>query len=235
MKRLPSLFASLAAALALAAAAHAQAVQGLDGRWEGPLTLGTGATITTIFRVETKNGVTTALLDAPEQGVRDFPATVKRDGANVVFDVASVGLNYTATLSADGKTLSGSMAQGGGAIPATLKLTSTSAAYVAAVKAGPLVQGLNGAWQGAVSTPVGDVTVVFRVSSDTKGTTTVLDSPDQNLKDILATAKREGSAVTFEIPGVSASFSGQLAADGKSIAGTWDQLGQTYQVTLQKK
>ena len=226
---------AIVVALALSGAAYAQAVQGLDGRWEGPVTLGTGATITGVFRVETRNGVTTVMMDSPEQGVRDFPATVKRDGAQVVFDVSSIGLNYTATLSADGKSMTGDMGQGGGAVPVTLKHTSDSAAYASTTKAGPLVPGLDGAWQGAVSTPVGDITVVFRLASDAKGTTVVMDSPDQNVRDIPAVARREGSAVTIEVPGVSGSLSGQLAADGKSIAGIWDQLGQSFPLTVEKK
>jgi hypothetical protein len=129
--KLPSTLSALA--FALAGAAHAQAVQGLDGRWEGPVDLPTGATVTGVFRVETKNGVTTAVMDVPEQGARDLPATLKRDGSKVVFDVASIGLNYTAALSSDGKTMTGDMGQGGGAIPVTLKHASNSAAYVSTV------------------------------------------------------------------------------------------------------
>lgn len=235
MKRLHTTLSAIAVALVLSGAAHAQAVQGLDGRWEGPVGLPTGATVTGVFRVETKNGVTTAVMDAPEQGVRDFPATVTRDGAKVVFEVSTIGLNYTGTLSADGKTMTGELGQGGGAVPVTLKHTSDSAAHVSTAKAGPLIQGLDGAWQGAVSTPVGDITVVFRLASSAGGTTTLMDSPDQNIKDIPATTKREGANVTIEVPGVSGSFAGQLGADGRSIAGLWDQLGQSFPLTVQKK
>jgi hypothetical protein len=175
------------------------------------------------------------VLDVPEQGARDFPATVKRDGANVVFDVGGLGLNYTAALSADSKTLAGDLKQGGRTIPVTMKHTSNSAAYVLAAKAGPRVEGLDGAWQGAISTPIGDRTVVFRVSSNAQGTTTLADSVDENIKDIPGVAMRDGSTVTFEVPGTSGVFSGQLSADGKSIAGMWDQAGQSFPLTVQKK
>jgi hypothetical protein len=235
MKRLHTALSAIAIALALSGAAHAQAVQGLDGRWEGPVDLPTGATITGVFRIETKNGVTTAVMDVPEQGVRNFPATVTREGAKIAFDVSTIGLNYTGTLSADGKSMTGELGQGGGAVPVTLKHTSDSAAYVSTTKTGPLVQGLDGAWRGAVGTPVGDITVVFRLSSDAKGTITVMDSPDQNIKDIPATARRDGAAVTIAVPGVSGSFAGQVAADGNSIAGMWDQLGQSFPLTVTKK
>jgi hypothetical protein len=235
MKRLHTTLSAIAVALALSGAAHAQAAQGLDGRWEGPIDLPTGATVTGVFRVETKNGVTTAMLDVPEQGARDFPATLKRDGSNVVFDVGALGLNYTAALSADSKTLAGDLKQGGRTIPVTMKHTSNSAAYVLTVKAGPLVQGLDGAWKGAISTPIGDRNIVFRVSSDAKGTTTLADSMDENIKDIPAVTKRDGATVTIEVPGTSGVFSGQLAADGKSIAGAWDQMGQSFPLVVEKK
>jgi len=235
MKRLHTTLSAIVVALALSGAAHAQAAQGLDGRWEGPIDLPTGATVTGVFRIETKNGATTAVLDVPEQGARDFPATLKRDGSNVVIEVAGIGLNYTAALAADGKSMTGDLGQGGRVIPVTVKHTSNSAAYTSPAKAGPLVEGLDGTWQGALATPVGDRNIAFRISSDAKGTTTLADSLDEKIKDIPAVTKREGATVTIDVPGTSGVFSGQLAADGKSIAGAWDQMGQSFPLVVEKK
>jgi hypothetical protein len=233
--KLRASFAALGLAVWLAGAANAQAVQGLDGRWEGPLELGNGMKLTGVFRVETKDGKTTAVFDSPEQGARDMPATLKRDGAKVSFDVPSAMIGYTATLSADGKTLTGDMSQGGGSIPVTMTHKSASAAAVASTSAGPLVAGLDGRWEGAIETPAGPLTGVFRISSDAKGTTTLMDSPDQNVAGIPATVKRDGAKVVIEVPGVGGGFTGDLSSDGKTIVGAWSQLGGSMPLTVTKK
>src|SRR5262245_1167257 len=111
---------AMAVALSHSGAAHAQAVQWLDGRWEGPIELPNGAKLTAVFRVETKDGKTTTLFDSPAQGSHDLPASVKRDGNNVTFELPAAGLSYTGALAADGKTISGSVSQGGGTLPLTV-------------------------------------------------------------------------------------------------------------------
>jgi hypothetical protein len=75
----------------------------------------------------------------------------------------------------------------------------------------------------------------LRSSSNAKSTTTLADSLDENIKDIPAVARREGSTITIDVPGTSGVFSGQLAADGKSIAGMWDQAGQSFPLTIERK
>ena len=224
--------AAFAVALSLAGAAHAQAVQGLDGRWEGPVVTPDGTQITGVFRVTTANGVTSAVFDSPEQGAKDIPATVAREGETVTFAIPMAMVTYTAKLSADGKTLTGDMAQGGGSVPVTMTQKPASA-YVP--PAGPLVQGLDGRWEGSIETALGNLPVVFRVSSSNGKTTTLLDSPTQGATDIPATAKREAQQVTIDAPGVRGVFSATLSEDGKTLAGFWDQLGQSMSLTMTKK
>ena len=109
--------AALGAALALAGAAHAQAVPGLDGRWEGTLDAGV-AVLKIVFRVETKTDATTLLLDSPDQGANGIPTTdLKRDGQKVSFEVPAVAGGYAGTLLADGKSLEGTWSQNGMNLP----------------------------------------------------------------------------------------------------------------------
>jgi hypothetical protein len=103
--------ATLGLSLAIVGAAHAQTVQGLDGRWEGALDVG-GAALALFFRVETAAGTTRLLLDSPDQGAAGIEtADLKRDGQKVSFIVPSIGGAYAGELSADGKTLTGSWSQ----------------------------------------------------------------------------------------------------------------------------
>jgi len=231
-KCLRSTLAALGLAITLAGAAHAQAVQGIDGRWEGPVVLGNGMQITAVFRATTKDGVTTTVFDSPEQGAKDIPAMAKREGDTVTFEIPAAMLTYTARLSADGKTLTGDMAQGGGSVPVTM--TQKPASAVAAFTT-PAVVGFDGRWEGSLDTPVGPLGVIFRASTDGGKTTTLMDVPAQNASDIPGMAKRDGQKVTIDVPGVGGSFSGELSADGKSINGFWDQLGQSLPLVLAKK
>jgi hypothetical protein len=90
MKRLPSLIASLAAALALSAAAHAQEVKGVDGDWTGKLEAG-GAELNLIFHIKTTGGKTVVTIDSLDQGAMGIPVTgIKRDGQKVSMDVQAV-------------------------------------------------------------------------------------------------------------------------------------------------
>jgi hypothetical protein len=232
MKRLHTTLSAIAFALALSGAAHAQVVQGLDGRWEGPIVLPDGMKLTGVMRVTTKDGKTTTVFDSPEQGAKDIPASVKRDGDTVTFEIPSAMLTYTAKLSADGKTLTGDMMQGGGSIPVTMVQKPASAPVAITT---PAVAGIDGRWEGSIDTPGGALGVVFIASTAGGKTTTLMDVPAQKANGIPTLAKREGQKVTLDVPGVRGSFTGDLSADGKSIAGFWDQMGQSLALTLTKK
>jgi hypothetical protein len=228
---LKSTLASIALAALFTGAAHAQVVAGLDGRWEGPLTTQSGATITAIFRVETKAGKTTAFFDLPEQGAKNIEAKLARDGDKVTFDVSVAQLQYVGTLSADGSKITGEMGQG--PIKSPVVLAHNVSTYV--VPTTPAVQGLDGNWQGIVSTPVGDIPVVFRVSTKDGKTTSLMDSPSQDVNDIPALTTRNGQAVAIDVPGVHGNFAGSLSADGKTLSGFWTQSGMDFAIELTKK
>jgi hypothetical protein len=226
------LLTALSAALLLASPAFAQVVQGLDGRWEGPMELGNGIKLTGVFRIATKDGKTTVLMDSPEQGAKDIPATVTREGDTVTFTVPMGGLTYTAKLSADGKTLTGNMSQGPGVIPVTM--TQKPAGAVTAITT-PAVAGLDGRWEGTMSTPGGDLLIALRIATAAGKTTTLLDSVTQAAMNIPALTTRTGQQVSVDVPGVGGKYTGTLSADGKTIDGFWDQNGATLDLKLTKK
>ena len=116
---LPYVLTSLAAAIALAGAAHAEKAPKLDGDWQGILAV-PGGTLTVVMHFATKDGAVTASLDSPDQGAMGIPAELKSgDGGKIVVDVSSVTPpgSYTATPSVDGKKLTGEWSQGGQALP----------------------------------------------------------------------------------------------------------------------
>jgi hypothetical protein len=229
---LRGIFASGALAVTLASAAHAQVVQGLDGRWEGAIALSNDSPIRAVFRVTTKDGQTAVAFDSPDQGVSGVAATVSRMGENVTFKVPMAQMMYVAKLSADGKTLTGEVAQGDTAVP--LILTQKPPSAVAALTS-PAVVGLDGTWEGGIVTPMGDIAVLLHIATKDGRTTTLMDTPEQGVRDIPALTKRDGQKVTVEMPGIRASFSGDLLASGKTLAGEWIQSGQHLELTVTRK
>lgn len=99
----------------------------------------------------------------------------------------------------------------------------------------PAVQGLDGRWEGSIETPEGSLPGVFRVATTGDKTTTMMDSPSQGALDIPAIAKRDGNAITVEVPIVQGDFTGELSADGAQIRGVWHQAGMEFPLVLQRK
>jgi hypothetical protein len=91
-----------------------------------------------------------------------------------------------------------------------------------------------GTWQGTLSAGAISLRVVFNIKADDNGVLSgTLDSPDQNTFGLpIDTVRKEGGDVTAEIKRIQGSYSGKFADDGKSIIGTWSQLGQSLPLTL---
>src|SRR5690348_16748740 len=99
----------------------------------------------------------------------------------------------------------------------------------------PAVQGLDGNWEGGIETPEGSLTGVFHITTAGDKTTTMMDSPMQNVTGIPAIAKRDGKSVSFEVPIVNGGFTGELSADGAQISGSWKQNGMEFPLLLKRK
>ncbi|HLZ77302.1 hypothetical protein [Phenylobacterium sp.] len=108
----------VAAAALLCGSASAQAPQAYDGVWAGAISAG-GQTLHLELTVKTANGETTAEMNSLDQGATIPASAVKTDGGQLSLLFLSVGAEYTAKLSADGKSLAGSFTQGG-SVPLTM-------------------------------------------------------------------------------------------------------------------
>ena len=106
----------LAVAVALPAFA-----QSYDGDWTGSLSAG-GQTLRLVLHIKTQGGKTGAVLDSLDQGASIPSTAVKTDGGQIAILFADIQGDYTAKLSADGKTLEGTWSQGA-SLPLTLTKT----------------------------------------------------------------------------------------------------------------
>ena len=117
---------ALVAACVLAPAAPAFA-QTLEGDWSGMLQTPKAKLHLVLHITRAAEGLPNASLDSPDQGMEGLPGRViDRKGATAQVLFLDAGADYTATLSADGRTLDGKWNQGPASIP--LVMTRNAAA-----------------------------------------------------------------------------------------------------------
>lgn len=82
-----------------------------------------------------------------------------------------------------------------------------------------------GKWEGVIASPQGDYHVVLHVWRGKDGRLGgALDSVDQEAYGLgLAAVSFQGNQLSFEVPGVSGSYTGQLDQAASAVAGTWKQ------------
>ena len=205
-------------------------VNGVDGRWEGKLTIGQAA-LTVVFRFHTDAAGTQAVLDSPDQGASDIPVTaLARNGDQLTVTIGSIGATYTGKLGADAKTLSGSWSQLG-------QSSALDLVQKAAIPAPhPGIQGLDGVWSGEIDSGAGALAIVVTVITDKNGTSATLQAPQQSPAAVPVSAlTRDGKKVKFSLPAFGASWEGDLSADGPSMPGLWLQSGATSPLDLKRK
>jgi len=95
-----------------------------------------------------------------------------------------------------------------------------------------------GSWQGTLEPPgAGKLVLMFHVRSEKGKLVASLDVPQQGGKGIpvAGTEFKSGPReVAFDIAVIAAKFRGKMAADGQSIAGTFEQSGKSLPLTLRR-
>ena len=78
--------------------------------------------------------------------------------------------------------------------------------------------------------------IVFRVAKNPDGSwKTLLDSPDQGVKDIpVSETVIKGDSLIFKSAAVMGTYEGLIQPDGKTVLGTWKQGGTSFPLTLSK-
>jgi uncharacterized protein (TIGR03435 family) len=85
-------------------------------------------------------------------------------------------------------------------------------------------QSITGAWQGSIKSANRESRVVFNISLENNKLTAIMYSIDQGGKSTPATTiNQDGSVVKITIAAIRGYYEGKLSADGKTIAGTWNQ------------
>jgi hypothetical protein len=121
-------------------------------------------------------------------------------------------------------------------LPRLLASLAAAAALAAAAHAQE-VKGVDGDWTGKLDVGGGQsLTIVFHIKTADGKTAVTLDSPDQGALGIpVAGIRRDGQKVSLDVQAVQGTYEGALAADGKTIDGTWSQLGNSLPLRIARQ
>ncbi len=95
-------------------------------------------------------------------------------------------------------------------------------------------QSYDGDWEGALQAGGQTLRLELHVKTEAGNPTAVLDSLDQGASIPASAGKVENGELGLLFLTIGGEFKGKLAADGKSIVGTWSQ-GMTLPLTLTRK
>jgi hypothetical protein len=200
-----------------------QPTQGPTGHWVGALEA--GQTIGVEIDLTTKSaGVWYGTISIPSQGTKGVPLadlTVKDNTISFAIKGAPGDPNYSGTLSADGKTITGTFNQGGGSLPLVMTWKGEPK-FDIPQKSTPITKDLEGSWDGSLDVKGTILRLVLKLANGPEGATAVVVSLDQNALEIpVATVTQEGQRLKLLITMISGTYEGEVK--GGEIAGTWTQ------------
>jgi hypothetical protein len=198
----------------------------LRGEWFGKLSA-SGIEVTIVLRFSTgADGAMNAVLDVPEQGVKDWPGKdVMLDDGHFSVELPRPRAKVTGMLKGD--QIVGEWNQLGNSVPLTLK----KGRYLPAASYLNLPpkarEQLEGRWSGTLN----GLAVIVRFETDAQGRTLgFFDSTQQNLLNIpIKEAELAGTKLTFGIA-YGAKYTGELA--GSKLTGEWTQPGLSKPLPL---
>ncbi|MBI3870034.1 MAG: hypothetical protein HY299_16045 [Verrucomicrobia bacterium] len=221
----------------------------LTGYWVGTLDAGPSSLKLGFDLIPTEPNKYRVSFDSFDQGVKDLQGSAAQEGAKFTLDLdLKVGglAKYSADISADGKSLTGTWRQG----PATLALEMTRGDRSQAIaEADPIRrlapdevalnkaagEKLQGEWKGSLDVKGLKLRVLFNVGRRPEGgCVTEMTSVDQgNTKLAVSKTLLKDKEVKMDLPGIQGAFVGNLEGADK-ISGQWTQAGMTIPLLLER-
>lgn len=215
-------------AMPLAGFAQVPAMPGAAGHWEGSADVN-GTPLPLEFDIaKDAAGAYTATFGQPAQGVRGLPLSdVKADGRKISFMLKAgpATSTFNATISEDGKTMTGTVEQGGRSLPFTA--TRTGDAKIAGPpKSTAVAKEFEGAWNGVIEFNGQQMHLAVKIASAADGTATgSIQNLDIAGPELPIGITQKEKTISFDVPAIGGSYSGTINADGTEIAGNWSQAG----------
>ena len=218
----------LVASLLLAPAASLLAQTRVDpsGHWEGTIQMPDMAVNVEIDLTKNSKGELAGTFSQPAENVKGLPlSTVAVESRSVRFVVKGgpEPATFEGSLSADGHSLTGTIAQSGVSVP--LNLTRTGDARIAPVPRNAAIgKELEGTWNGALVVGGRQMRIVLKMSNQPDGTANgTVVSADGSGVEIPIGMTQKASTLTIDVASVGAAYVGVLNEAGTELAGTWTQ------------
>ncbi len=223
----------------------ASATNDVVGNWKGTLDVGS-VKLRLVFNIsKDAAGALTAKMDSLDQGARDMPVdTVTFKDGTIHMELKSISGVYEGTLDKAGNKATGQWTQAGQPFPLALERSqgttvaseaeTLSPADLAASK--QAAQKLAGSWNGTLNASGTNLRLLVKISKAASGAATgTMDSLDQGAKNIpLSRITYTEGKVHFEASGIGGVYEGTLATDGTTLAGQWQQGGQSMTLDFKK-
>jgi pimeloyl-ACP methyl ester carboxylesterase len=217
--------ALLAMGYVLTGAAKAQEAA---GDWHGVLATPQGELRLGVTIKPRAGGGLEGSIESPDQGPGAMPIDdVKVEAGALSFRIGRISASYSGRWDPAAKAWVGQFTQGV-AIPLTLSPGKPAPL--------PVIAGLDGDWEGALTTQAGArLRLVLHVrTTPAAGTVASVDSPDQMAYGVPVRLAPAGQSVTVS-QGPGLGFHATLAADGQSMSGPWTGPQNSAPVTLQRR
>jgi hypothetical protein len=189
------------------------------GDWHGAI----AGRLHVLVHIDRSAGGFTGTLTSVDQGGVVIPlTTVSASGDELGFTIALVAGRFTGKWDPSQNAWVGQWTQG-----ASMPLTLASGP-LPPPSPKPVVQGLDGTWEGLLVNKTGRRHVVLRVRTDAhgNGTFATVDAPELGAYGVaLDDFRRDGRSVSFALKIRNEHYAGALSADGGAIAGSWTQAG----------
>lgn len=233
MRRFTRMLVIAALLLSPARSVLAQTAVDPSGHWEGKVEAPNMDMRFEIDLAKNTNGELAGTLSVPAQELKGLRLlTVAAEGKSINFH-ARRDQTFSGDLSDDGKSMSGTFAVEGAALP--FSLTRTGDARIEPPLKSPAIgKELEGTWNGTLEAG-GMVRVVLTMANQSDGTATghIVNLKEGGL-EIPVGITQTGSGVAL-VPGIgTGAFSGVLNAAGTELAGTWKEGGAEVPLTFRR-
>jgi len=178
-------------------------------------------------------------ISIPQQKLKDrLLMNIAVNGRSVTFQIApsNPGDNvFTGELSADGKSIAGTLAYSSAALP--FSLTRTGDASIATpARSTAIDTQMEGTWNGTLDVSGRQYRIVMTLANRADGTSAgTLVNLDQNRMEIpITTITQRGATLTLEVKAINGSYASTVNADATALVGTWTEDNLTLPLTFRR-
>jgi uncharacterized protein len=216
-------------AVSLASVAHAQ---NIVGDWQGTLKADEAELRLVLHITKNADGNLNATMDSVDQGANGIPvSSVSLKDSKLNLTVDAVKGTYEGTVNTDATAISGTWSQGQ---PLPLDFHRTTAPVKTEHKTAK-PSDIDGDWLGTLDAGAQTLRLAFHITNTEDGLTATMDSLDQNVKGIPATAvTRNAESLKIEFKQIPGAFEGKISKDVATIEGTWSQAGNSLPLVLKR-